>query len=161
MSAWTWSEAWESDMTTLRDRPFLNSHFLVDFGQGNRHGLGQGFAEVEFPPFRIAPAEDHIAPDSEAASTGTAHPEQRIILRRGVHGALDLYAWWHKARRGKAPSKRSLKIHLLAEDMETIVMTWHFHRVRPLSLSYSPLRAMEGTVLMETIELAFDAFEMS
>lgn len=148
-------------MATLYDRPLVNAHFLVDFGLGNPHDRGQGFAEVEFPPFRIASTDDHPAVDSEVgASTGVAPPEQRLILRRGVHGALDLYAWWHKARCGKAPSKRSLKVHLLADDLQTIVLTWHFHKVRPVTLSYSPLRAMEGTIFMETIELAFESFEM-
>jgi hypothetical protein len=136
---------------TVRERPLLNSNFLVDFGQRDPRHPSQGFAEVEFPPFRIHPAGEVPEPYGQ---------EQRLILRRGVCGELDLYAWWHKARRGKAPSRRSLKIHLLAEDQETVVLTWHFHRVRPVCLSYSPLLAQEGAVLMETIELAYDSFEM-
>ena len=147
----------------VRERPLLNSNFLVDFGQGDPRHPSQGFAEVEFPPFRIHPAGDDARLQSGSGATmpGSSEQEQRLILRRGVCGQLDLYAWWHKARRGKAPSRRSLKIHLLAEDQKTIVLTWHFHRVRPVCLSYSPLRAQEGTVLMETIELAYDSFEMS
>ena len=40
-------------------------------------------------------------------------------------------------------------------------MTWRFRNVKPVSLAYSPLDALDGTVLMETIELAFDDVEMS
>jgi hypothetical protein len=40
------------------------------------------------------------------------------------------------------------------------VMTWRFSNARPVVLAYSPLRAHEGEVLMETIEIAFDAMQL-
>ena len=40
-------------------------------------------------------------------------------------------------------------------------MTWRFRNVRPVRLSYSPLHALDGGVLMETIELAFSDVEMA
>ena len=40
-------------------------------------------------------------------------------------------------------------------------MSWRFRNVRPVTLSYSPLQAMDSSVLMETLELSFDAVEMS
>ena len=46
-------------------------------------------------------------------------------------------------------------------DMRTVVLTWRFRNARPVRLSYSPLRALDGGVLMETIELAFDGVEMA
>jgi hypothetical protein len=39
-------------------------------------------------------------------------------------------------------------------------MSWRFRNVRPLSLAYSPLQAMDGGVLMESLELAYDAVEI-
>ena len=54
-----------------------------------------------------------------------------------------------------------IKVKLLAEDHATVVMSWRFRNVRPVSLSYSPLPAMDGGILMETLELSFDAVEMS
>ena len=50
---------------------------------------------------------------------------------------------------------------LLDDDRRTVVWTWRFRNVRPASLTYSPLRAMQPAVLMETIELAFDDVEIS
>ena len=73
---------------------------------------------------------------------------------------LDLVRWWDQARRGKAPKRRHVKIELLGDD-DAVVMTWRFRNARPCSLAYSPLRASEGVVLMETIELAFDTVEVS
>jgi phage tail-like protein len=130
------------------DRPHLNSNFMVEFGSGK----ASGFAEVIFAPFMLA--------DGDATHPG-APPVNRLLLRRGATGALDLYAWWDQARQGKAPARRVVKVKLLAADHATVVMSWRFRNVRPVSLSYSPLQAMDGGVLMETLELSFDAVEMS
>ena len=147
-------------MAEQRDRPHGNSNFVVEFGSGASRSGRAGFAEVVFAPFTIpetAPgrraATSPPAPASDAAT-------QRLILRRGVTGALDLYAWWDQARRGKAPPRRVMSVKLLAEDHATVVWTWRFSNVRPVSLSYSPLRGVDGGILMETIELAFDDVEM-
>ena len=50
---------------------------------------------------------------------------------------------------------------LLDDDLESVVWTWRFRNVRPVSLTYSPLRAMTPAVLVETVELAFDDVEIS
>lgn len=137
----------------MEGRPVLGSNFLVDLGDGKAHQSSGGFAEVIFPEFRIGPrGEDHPAP---AGAGGT------LILRRGISGALDLYTWWDKARVGKTARGKSIKVMLLGQDQQTVVLTWTFHKVRPVALSYSPLRARENEVAMETLELAFDGFELS
>jgi phage tail-like protein len=84
----------------------------------------------------------------------------RLVLRRGVTGALDLYAWWDKSRRARKPQPREVTVTLLGPGREP-VMRWRFSNARPVSLSYSPLRASEGTVLMETIEIAFDTMQVT
>jgi T4-like virus tail tube protein gp19 len=128
-----------------RDQPHGNANFLVEFGAGK----GSGFAEVIFAPFTAGNSGEAGAP-----------LVNRLVLRRGATGALDLYDWWNQARRGQAPPRRIVKVKLLAEDHATVVMTWRFRNVKPVSLAYSPLNALEGAVLMETIELAFDDVEM-
>ena len=130
-------------MTEQRDRPHGNSNFVVEFGSGASRSGRTGFAEVVFPRFTIGEP--------------TA---QRLVLRRGVIGALDLYAWWDEARRGKAPPRRTMNVKLLAEDHASVVWTWRFRNVRPVSLSYSPLSGAHGGILMETIELAYDDVTM-
>jgi len=49
---------------------------------------------------------------------------------------------------------------LLDDDQRTVVWTWRFRNARPVSLTYSPLRAMEPAILMETLALAFDDVEI-
>ena len=136
-----------------RDRPLLNANFVVELAAGK----GSGFAEVVFGPFAAKPGTA-LQPLATAISTPVA---DRLVLRRGATGALDLYAWWRQARDGRAPPRRTVTVKLLAEDHATVLMTWRFRNVKPVSLAYSPLDALDGAVLMETIELAFDDVEMT
>ena len=150
-------------MAVMRDRPYVNSNFLVDLGTRDRHSVTAGFAEVIFPAFTNGPTNRH--PPNPTPPHGSdpagAHESSRLILKRGLIGALDLYSWWSSAPRGKTPQRRTVKIELLGEDHSTVVMTWRFRKAYPATLSYSPLSATEGSVVMETVELAFDSVEMS
>jgi phage tail-like protein len=148
-------------MAQQRERPYGNANFLVDFGDGKAGTPAGGFSEVIFPVFGTGgaatetPAQTASTP--QLAPTGSSN---RLILKRGFIGSLDLYAWWHKARDGRAPKRKTLQVKLLSEDHETVVATWRFREVRPVSLSYSPLLANEGGILVETVEFAFDRMEM-
>jgi len=136
-----------------RDRPLVNANFVVEIGAGK----GSGFAEVVFGAFTAKPG---AAPAPVA--TATAAPiADRVLLRRGATGALDLYAWWRQARDGRAPPRRTVTVRLLADDHATVLLTWRFRNAKPVSLAYSPLDALDGSVLMETIELAFDDVEIA
>jgi phage tail-like protein len=149
-------------MAVTRDLPYSNSNFVVDFGVGNSKSETMGFAEVIFPPFNVDNSELRRDDLVAIQGIGTTNPavDNRIILKRGFIGNLDLYNWWNKARKGKAPKRRTMKIELLSEDQTTVVLTWWFRNVCPVSLSYSPLRAIEGGIVMETVVLAFDGMEM-
>jgi phage tail-like protein len=134
-----------------RDRPLLNANFVVEIGAGK----GSGFAAVVFGAFTAKPG---AAQPPTAMATPVA---DRVLLRRGATGALDLYAWWRQARDGHAPPRRTVTVKLLADDHATVLMSWRFRNAKPVSLAYSPLDALDGSVLMETIELAFDDVEMA
>jgi len=146
-----------------QDRPHGSAHFLVEIGRTNARAAGAGFFEVIFPPFAAAAAATagRIEDAQAIPAAATAPPNDCLVLRRGATGALDLYSWWDAARRGEAPRRRIVTVKLLADDLRTVVLTWRFRNARPVRLSYSPLRALDGGVLMETIELAFDAVEMA
>jgi phage tail-like protein len=150
-------------MAVMRDRPYTNANFLVEFRDDDGYSMTAGFAEVIFPRFKIEQAaarqgEPIVSRGVEAAD---ATIDNHLVLKRGQSGDLDVYAWWHSARQRKTAKRRTLKIELLSEDQSTVVLTWHFLNVYPVSLSYSPLRAMEGSIVMESLELAFESVEMS
>lgn len=142
------------------DRPALASNFLVDFGDGLAGRSAAGFSEVIFPEFRIAPGAVGHPASSDTVSSKAPGATRTLILRRGICGALDLYCWWDQARNGKNPRK-SVRIQLLSQDQTTVVLTWTFHKAHPVALTYAPLRALESEVAMESIELAFEGFEVS
>jgi len=141
-------------MALLRDRPYGIANFLVDFGDGKSQSPAGGFSEVVFPPFDAEP------PTAAGRDAAPAASSNRLVLRRGFIGSLDLYAWWHKARAGRAPRRKTLQVKLLSEDHETVVATWRFREVRPVSLSYSPLSANQSGMLIETVEFVFERVEM-
>lgn len=144
---------------TRQLRPHGNAHFLVEIGRANARAPEAGFCEVIFPRFLAPPGAQR--PSAVASEPVGAPRDDCLVLRRGATGALDLYEWWQAARAGSAKRGRVVTVKLLAADLATVVMTWRFPNARPLALSYSPLNALDGSVLMETIELAFDAVEMA
>lgn len=151
-------------MPELCDRPLGSANFLVEIGAANGRAPAAGFAQVIFPAFTVEAGSSGTgvvaAPVSGAGALGQG-THRHLVLRRGATGALDLYDWWDQARQGKAPRRRVVKVKLLADDRSTVVMTWRFSNVRPVSLTYSPLDALAGAVLMETIELAFDTVALA
>jgi phage tail-like protein len=147
-------------MAVMRERPYSGAHFLVAIGEGDGRSAAEGFAEVVFPPFVLPHA--HEGATGATPVEGLGEPSaSRLVLRRGMAGSLDLYRWWDESRRAAAPPTRTVTIALLADDHETVVLTWRFRRAYPVSVSYSPLRAVEGGIVMETVELAFDRVDMS
>ena len=138
--------------------PHANSNFLVDLGYGDPNSFSGGFCEVIFPEFRIETPKAAAEPTLDGRDNDGR--SQFLILRRGATGMLDLYDWWNKARKGRAPKARTVKVVLLAQDHSTVVCTWYFRQARPVSLSYSHLNAMQGSALIESIELAFESMEM-
>lgn len=138
-------------MADTRDAPLTGERFLVSIGDQDGREPAAGFAEVVFPTFE----------QSRERETAVNPDGARLVLRRGVTGRLDLYEWWDAGRRAKAPPTRTVTIQLLAPDQRTVVMTWRFLRAYPVTLSYSPLAAMSGAVVMEQVALAFERVEMA
>ena len=152
-------------MAEQRDRPHGNSNFVVEFGSGASRSGRTGFAEVVFAPFTIAERPRRAgAPRPSTPSRGAG---ERSGAASGSSCAAAPPARSTSTpggtRRGAARrrARRVMNVKLLAEDHATVVWTWRFSNVRPVSLSYSPLRGVDGGILMETIELAFDDVEMA
>ncbi len=136
-------------MAVTRDEPYTGGRFLVAIGDDDGRDAAAGFAEVVFPPF-----ERHRERQPPVDGNGPT-----LVLRRGATGRLDLYKWWDQARRERTPPTRTVTVHLLADDQRP-VMTWRFLRAWPMTLTYSPLDAMDGGVVMEQVTLAYEHVEM-
>lgn len=148
-------------MARLSPVPYGASHFDVLLGGGER---SLGFCEVVFDPFVSAPVRPDHDPDLPQTAaqalghTGPAAPS--LTLRRGFDGSLDLYQWWDKARKRRPQRGRTVTVHLLHPADHTPVVTWTFSNAQPVSLAYSPLQAMHGGLLMETLTLQYGKVTM-
>ncbi|HRI17363.1 MAG TPA: phage tail protein, partial [Burkholderiaceae bacterium] len=79
----------------------------------------------------------------------------RLVLRRGFTGSLELYRWCEDARAGREGHVRTVDVDLLDGETGRVVCSWKFTRARPEQLSYSPLTALDSSVLVETLSLSF------
>lgn len=140
--------------------PFSALHFSVHIGGAGTPGHDLGFSEVIFPPFPVsgsAEATQRVASEPALDSPAAA---QNLVLRRGFDGRLDLYRWWDQARKRQALRARTVTVQLLDAQGREPVVTWRFSHARPLLLAYSPLDAMHGSVLMETLTLGFESMSL-
>ena len=146
-------------MPNVRDRPYPGMNFLVDLGTGD-DGPGSGVADVVFPDARLQLNEYRSGNDktSESMKLSTLTHYDDLVLRRGVTGSLSWYQWWNEARNG-GDARRDISVTLLDEQGNP-VLRWRFLRARPAAYRTSPMDATVADTLFETLEIAFDRFEM-
>lgn len=140
-------------MTTPDTVPCGATHFDVRFsGQGEPV---LGFCEVLFDPF----VNTALLPPSPGAQV-TEAAQPRLVLRRGFDGSLALYRWWDQSRKRRLQRGRTVTVHLLDPGHHSPVLSWVFSHAQPLLLAYSPLHALHGGLLMETLTLQYDTVSM-
>lgn len=145
-------------MAVQRDRPYAGMNFHVDLGLGD--GPDAGVSEVLFPAARLQLNEYRNGNDKvlEASKLSTLTHYENLVLRRGVIGSLAWYQWWNEARNG-GDARRNITVTLLDEQGNP-AMSWRFLRARPAGYLTSPLDAAEAETVFETLEIAFDRFEI-
>lgn len=145
-------------MAVQRDRPYAGMNFHVDLGLGD--GPDAGVSEVLFPAARLQLNEYRNGNDKvlEATKLSTLTHYDNLVLRRGVIGSLAWYQWWNEARNG-GDARRNITVTLLDEQGNP-AMSWRFLRARPAGYLTSPLDAVDAETVFETLEIAFDRFEV-
>lgn len=137
-----------------RGVPIAGCNFRVRFTiLGPRGGRGQqrelAFGQVVMPPFRA---------DASEPATADHELPARLVLRRGHTGSSELYEWWRAERDRERRRVREVSVVVL-DDAHRPVTGWRFTGCRLVSLEISPLDALVASVLVETVELSFDAVE--
>jgi len=124
-------------------QPFMNLRFRVAI-----EGLSStGAVEVVFPTARIT------------AQRRTRHALQLdpLVIRRGLTLSTEWYDWWNQARRSTRAPRREVQIILL--DASGIdALRWVYPDSTPLSYSLSPLNALVGQAMIESLELRVGGF---
>lgn len=140
-----------------RDNPYPNHNFEVSIVGIADDNLG--FSEVELPSGAIEVIEYREGRD---AATVRKLPGlvtyPNVTLKRGINGYLELYNWWNSARDGDI-RRADVSIRLLDEQRRE-VMRWNLSRAWPVKLEAGPLNAQANEVAIETLELAYEGFEI-
>src|SRR4051794_14949137 len=149
-------------MAVLRDRPYVQFNFLVDFGDGNTEGAEAGFQEVSGVGMEVTVSEYRTGNSRENSVmkiTGL-NKATDVTLKRGVIGSLSLYNWLHQIRNGDQNALRQVTIQLQNEDHTQVVMTWKLLRARIIKHTSGPFNAKGTDVAMEELVLAYERLEM-
>ena len=150
----------ESEMAVARDRPFTQFNFLVDLGSGS-DGPHAGFQEVSAISTELGVTEyrnGNSKENSPIKITGI-NKASDVTLKRGVIGALDLYAWLNDIRNGNEDALRTVTIRLLDEERSP-VQTWKLQRARIVKHTSGPFNARGNDVAIEEIVLAYERLEL-
>ena len=174
-------------MAVSRRLPYLACNFQVRWSPGEEPPAETGFSEVLLPAFAAGAVTgsgsgttggELAAGDRAAATVGIPTAVEpgggsgagsgaadgsdaaRLVLRRGFSGSLEVYRWWNETRLGKGKGGRTVEVALLDGERGDVVCTWTFASARPEQLSYSPLQALESSVMIETLTLSYDTMTM-
>ena len=144
-------------MAILREQPYGNAQFIVEID-----GLAEtAFDQVLLPEASVEVVEYREGGDRERASRKLPGLSKysNIVLRRGYTGSLSLYQWMQQVRQGEANTLRSVAVTLLDEERNPVTR-WVFRDAFTVQHAFSLLDAMDGSALVEQLELAFESVQM-
>jgi phage tail-like protein len=119
-------------------QPFTNLRFRVAI-----EGMSStGAVEVLFPTARI------VVPRRKRRAV---HLDP-LVIRRGLTLSTEWYDWWNEARRSARAPMRDVQVILL-DSSGADALRWVYSDAFPLSYSLSPLNALAGEALIESLEL--------
>lgn len=148
-------------MATYRDNPYSAFNFLVSLGgatgDGSEGVVVGGFSDVSGLGSEINYAEYRNGNEKPATSrkVGNTYKQDDVVLKRGLIGSVDLFAWFKAAREGKH-ERRPVTITLLDEARQPVA-TWVLTNAQPKKWSGPTLAAKGGgEVAMEELTLVHE-----
>lgn len=149
--------------TRENNLPYAQFNFQVDFDSGEAITAKAGFQEISGIGMEVGVAEyrtGNAATNNVTKITGL-NKSSDVTLKRGVIGALDLYAWLDDVRNGNRGT-RAVTIQLKTETAgsTTPVLTWQLHEARIIKYTCGPLNAKSNEIAMEELVLAYERLTM-
>jgi phage tail-like protein len=135
--------------------PFKNYSFLVEIG---------GIAQAAFSKVSGLSAEAEVIEYREGADVTSTRKLPGLIkygnvtLKRGITASRELFDWWKTVVNGNL-QRRDVAIVLL-DDSRAEVLRWLLRDAWIAKFEVGPLRAKGNDVLIESIELAHEGFEL-
>jgi phage tail-like protein len=145
-------------MAIGRDEPYGNAQFRVNIPSSPE---AQDFEEVLLPELVIEVEEYREGNDKTRSSRKLPGLQKysNLVLRRGFTGRLELYQWWKATADGSTLARQTVTVHLLNEHQEPVA-TWILRNAFPVSYSFSPLNGLDGSPLIETLEVCCESVAM-
>lgn len=129
--------------------PPLNMHFAVEFMNGTFHE-NDGFQSVQGLQARICENED---------KRGIHTKFENIILKRAYQPDSELVMWCMDAINNHKRQPVDIVIKLLNAESE-ILSSWSIEKAVPVAWGVEELHAQETKILIETIELSYQRFQV-
>jgi phage tail-like protein len=139
-----------------RKDPFKNYSFLVEI---------DGIAKAAFSEVSGLSGSLEVIEYREGSDVTTTRKLPGLVkytnvtLKRGITNSRELYDWWRAGVNGTL-QRREVAIVLL-DDARTEVMRWLLHQAWIARFEIGPLVAEGNDVLIESIELAHEGFELA
>jgi phage tail-like protein len=130
-------------------------HFRVDFGESDDDSrfqeVGGLSAEIGIEEY----AEGGLNTFSHKLPTGSKYGN--LTLKRGIFLDSKVTEWCRKAIEQFVFEPKDITVHLLDEEHKPLA-SWIFTRVWPVKWNISELKAMENSLVIESLELAHSGF---
>lgn len=144
-------------MATARTDPYPRSSFRVEID-----GLAvDAFTDVTPPGGSVAVFEYRDGTDV----VGLSRPMRgnlsvdKLTLRRGYDGRLELYQWWNEVRQGNPAARRSMSIVLVDEQGQEVTR-WNVLGAFPSSHRFERLEAASSSPVIEVLEIVYSNYEL-
>ena len=137
--------------------PPLGFHFRVEFGniEGEFQFQSVGGLSVELETEQIAEGGENRF--KHKLPVRTKYPN--LVLKRGVLVNSELIKWCRKAVEDYDITPVNVTISLLNEEHEPL-LTWNVVHAYPVKWAVADFNAEESKIVIETIELAYNHFNI-
>jgi phage tail-like protein len=148
-------------VATLRDDPYGQFAFQVDFGTGDPGTVDAGFEEVG----PIAASIDVIEYRNGNEKANAArklpglHRVHDVTFKRGLIGSTTLFDWFRAGTVGQV-DRRNVTIRLLDESGSE-VFSWRLTRAWPVKYLVPSLDASSSQVAIEELVLACEGIDVA
>ena len=142
-------------MAVQRTDPYPAFNYLIDIG-GITAG---GFSEVSGLDAEVQPI-DYRNGDEDFVARKLPGIKRfpNIVLKRGIVGNLDLFAWLNTAMTGKVDRREGAII--LRDEQRNEVMRWKFTRGWACKLMGPSLKGDGNAIAVEALEIAHESLEI-
>jgi phage tail-like protein len=138
--------------------PPVGFHFKVEFQGAGSTDADNRFQEVSGLAAEVTTEELVVGGENRFAyrlPTGAKY--SNLVLKRGMLKDSGLISWITNALGNFQFSPVNINVYLLDENHDVLV-TWVFMQAYPVKWAISDFRAQDSSIVVETLELAYQYF---